>query len=117
MELVCFLPLFFFSIVVFLYPLLIYIPFYRAPGTFLPASLTPFVFFSLSRVCFSATSTLIFAARDERMQILHYKRGFKGSMVLFYFTPSIDLVVNLNIYFIYLEETNERYNVPRGKIL
>lgn len=66
---------------------------------------------------FSATSTLIFAARDERMQILHYKRGFKGSMVLFYFTPSIDLVVNLNIYFIYLEETNERYNVPRGKIL
>lgn len=52
MELVCFLPLFFFSIVVFLYPLLIYIPFYRAPGTFLPASLTPFVFFSLSRVWF-----------------------------------------------------------------
>ena len=44
--------LFFFSIVVFLYPLLIYIPFYRAPGTFLPASLTPFVFFSLSRVWF-----------------------------------------------------------------
>lgn len=44
--------LFFFSIVVFLYPLLIYIPFYRAPGIFLPASLTPFVFFSLSRVWF-----------------------------------------------------------------
>lgn len=57
---------------------------------------------------FSATSTLIFAARDERMQILHYKRGFKGSMVLFYFTPSIDLVVNLNIYFIYLRKKQMR---------
>lgn len=42
----------FFFIVVFLYPLLIYIPFYRAPGTLLPASLTPFVFFSLFRVWF-----------------------------------------------------------------
>lgn len=41
---------------------------------------------------FLATSTLIFAARDERMQILHYKRGFKGTIVLFYFTRSIDLV-------------------------
>lgn len=52
---------------------------------------------------FLATSTLIFAARDERMQILRYKRGSKGTMVLFYFARSIDLVPSLNIYFIYLE--------------
>lgn len=57
---------------------------------------------------FLATFTLIFAARDERMQILHYKRGFKGTVVLFYFTRSIDLVVNFNIYFIYLEKINEK---------